>query len=406
MLKREAKITLAALCTVPFIMVLGNSMLIPLLPKMKAAMDLTLFQVGLIITAFSVPAGLFIPVTGFLSDRYGRKTVMVPALVVYGLGGLVAGFTALFLPHPYWWLLGGRVIQGIGAGGTYQLAMALTGDIFETQERSKALGLLESSNGLGKVVSPIAGSAAGLIAWFAPFFIYGVLAIPIALLVFLLAREPRKNRRTKTLNQYFKTLRDISSQKALPLLAAFFSGMVVLFTLFGVLSLFADFLEQDYQITGFSAGLFIALPVLVMAITSYLAGVYLQKRLARLSKAAVAGGLALMAIALGTLPFLKTLYPFLVGVMVVGLGTGTTLPALNTLITSAASSDQRGLVTALYGTVRFFGVAIGPPAFGWALAYGRSPVFFGAAALSALGALLALTLLREEVMLPENLLKT
>ncbi|MDI9458419.1 MAG: MFS transporter, partial [Bacillota bacterium] len=50
-------------------MVLGNSMLIPVFPQMKKAMDLTQFQVGLIVTFFSIPAGILIPLAGFLSDR-------------------------------------------------------------------------------------------------------------------------------------------------------------------------------------------------------------------------------------------------------------------------------------------------------------------------------------------------
>lgn len=105
---------------------------------------------------------------GFLSDRYGRKPIMVPALFVYGLGGLICGFAALFLKDPYILLLVGRVVQGAGAGGTYQLAMALTGDTFQSNERTKALGLLEAANGLGKVLSPILGSLIALFSWYAP----------------------------------------------------------------------------------------------------------------------------------------------------------------------------------------------------------------------------------------------
>ena len=53
------------LCGVPFLMVLGNSMLIPVLPQMKAALSLSQVQVGLVITLFSVPAGVIIPLFGF-----------------------------------------------------------------------------------------------------------------------------------------------------------------------------------------------------------------------------------------------------------------------------------------------------------------------------------------------------
>lgn len=66
--KKAGALTLAALSTVPLIMVLGNSMLIPILPKMKSVMDITQFQTSLVITLFSIPAGLTIPIAGFLAE--------------------------------------------------------------------------------------------------------------------------------------------------------------------------------------------------------------------------------------------------------------------------------------------------------------------------------------------------
>ncbi|HHY09931.1 MAG TPA: MFS transporter, partial [Firmicutes bacterium] len=75
-LKKKTALRFAVLCGVPFVMVLGNSMLIPVFPQMKAAMKLTQFRVGLIVTFFSVPAGILIPLAGFLSDRFGRKAIM------------------------------------------------------------------------------------------------------------------------------------------------------------------------------------------------------------------------------------------------------------------------------------------------------------------------------------------
>src|SRR5690606_30271034 len=102
---------LAALCSVPCVMVLGNSMLIPVLPAMGHALDVIPVQVGLLITAFSVPAGLLIPLAGALADRYGRKIIMVPALMLYGLGGLLAGTAALWLAKPVPYLLGARILD-------------------------------------------------------------------------------------------------------------------------------------------------------------------------------------------------------------------------------------------------------------------------------------------------------
>jgi ACDE family multidrug resistance protein len=88
------------LSTVPFLMVLGNSMLIPEFPAIKSALDITQFQAGLLITFFSAPAAVAIPFLGYLSDRVGRKIIICPALILYGLGGAVSGFSAAFMKDP------------------------------------------------------------------------------------------------------------------------------------------------------------------------------------------------------------------------------------------------------------------------------------------------------------------
>ncbi|GAW93692.1 MFS transporter [Calderihabitans maritimus] len=403
-MRNNMKLPFAALCAVPFIMVLGNSMLIPLLPKMKSAMHINLFQVGLIITTFSVPAGLIIPLAGYLSDQYGRKIIITPALIIYGLGGILAGLAAAFLADPYYAILLGRIVQGIGAGGTYQLAMALTGDIFQTKERMKALGLLESSNGLGKVVSPVLGASLGLISWYAPFFAYGLLTFPIALGVWFLVKEPAASpQNSQDTVQYFNTIKLVFQQKGVSLLASFTAGAIVLFTLFGLLSYLSDVLEKSYNIQGITAGLLIAIPVTAMAFTSYVSGNYLEQKPARILKAVIVCGLIFVAVSMGGISLVANIYLFFFLVTISGIGTGLTLPAVNTLITSAAEKKQRGIITCLYGSTRFFGVALGPPAFGLVEKWGKIPLFLSAAILVLLATVLAWTVIREQELLPPQL---
>src|SRR5690606_37285971 len=108
---------IAILGAVPFIMVLGNSMLIPVLPQLEAAMELSQLQVALLITLFSAPAAVVIPFASIISDHIGRRKVIAPALLTYGVGGLIAGGAAVLMRDPYPLVLAGRIVQGIGAGG-------------------------------------------------------------------------------------------------------------------------------------------------------------------------------------------------------------------------------------------------------------------------------------------------
>lgn len=388
-LKKKTALQFAVLCGVPLVMVLGNSMLIPVFPQMKAVMHLTQFQVGLIVTFFSVPAGILIPLAGFLSDRCGRKTIMVPALFLYGIGGLICGFSALFLQNPYTLLLTGRAVQGAGAGGTYQLAMALTGDIFQSKERTKALGLLEAANGLGKVISPVLGSLIALLSWYAPFFAYGFLAFPIAVGVWFLVQEKKPEQSGTSLKEYWQKLKGVFQEKAGLLLSSYFVGMVALFLLFGTLSYVSDILESRYHLFGLKKGFVLAVPVFAMALTSYLSGLFLSKR-KKLWKPIIIVGMGGSAVTLGLLPLFTSLLPYLSVLFFSGVSIGILLPPINSLITGAASTDRRGIITCFYGTVRFFGVAIGPPAFGLGVEHGQWFLFLGAAGIAVLAAVLAL----------------
>jgi ACDE family multidrug resistance protein len=390
------------LAAVPFIMVLGNSMLIPIFPQIKQALDLTPFQVGLIISLFSLPAGILIPFAGALSDHIGRKTIMAPSLLIYGCGGLLAGAASVLISHPYPWILVGRIIQGIGAGGTYQLAMALTSDVFTSNERTKVLGYLEAANGFGKVLSPLLGAALGLISWYAPFFAYGLLALPIALCVWLIVKEPENKRTKMPPKEYLQKMLQVFKTKAASLLAAYAAGAIGLFLLFGLLSYLSDELETKFHIMGFAKGGVLAIPVGMMSLTSFFGGLYLESH-RKLLKPAVITGLVLITIGMACLPLSRQSVIAFVGLAtLIALGIGMLLPPLNTLITSATGPQERGFVTCLYGTVRFFGVAAGPPIFGLLSTHHLGLMFIGGAVIAALGAVIVLIWLDPRMMVKEQ----
>ncbi|MDK2931647.1 MAG: transporter, family, multidrug resistance protein [Bacillota bacterium] len=390
----------AVLCTVPFILVLGNSMLIPVLPRVRSALHLTQAQTGLFITAFSIPAGLAIMFVGALSDRIGRKQVMAPSLVVYGAGGIMAALAALLVQRPYWLILAARVIQGVGAAGTGPIATAVAGDMFQSQERTRAVGILEASNGFGKVMSPVLGAGAALVAWWAPFLLFAVLAFPAAVGVWALCPEPvRRGRQETGMRTYFADLCRVFREKGWSLAACYAAGAVVLLVLFGVLFYVSDALEERYRIGGLMKGVMIAAPIFVMSATSLLAGLFLEKHVALLKTAAVTG-LALVAASIGLLAFRSGLAWLGALTAVMGLGSGLVLPSLNTMVTSAAGGQMRGMVTSVYGAVRFLGVAAGPPVFGLIMDSRRISVFVPAAVAAGAAALFVLFALDQRLLAP------
>lgn len=390
---KKSAAVLAAISGVPFIMVLGNSMLIPVLPAMREALNLSQLKVSMIITAFSVP-GLLIPLAGFLSDRIGRKMVIIPGLILYGLGGITAGLAAIFLQErAFGWIIGGRIIQGIGAAGTTPIAMALTGDLFAGPMRSKSLGIVEAANGMGKVLSPVLGAAIGLIAWYAAFIFFPAIVVPVVMGMWLLVKDPDNKREKQSIARYTRDIKKVFHKKSAMLLTSFLGGMTALLILFGILFFLSDYLEKNVGIYGVVKGAALAVPVLFMCITSYATGVFLKKKV-KLMKWLAVTGLGLIAVSLASLNLSQNIYLFFAGISVTGTGTGLLLPCLNTIITSTVASAERGLVTSLYGSVRFLGVAVGPPLFGYLMDAGNAYMYWGGAALAGIAALAAGFLIR------------
>ncbi|EJL31059.1 MFS transporter [Brevibacillus sp. BC25] len=386
---------LIGLVGVPLVMVLGNSMLIPVLPTMKTEMKLTALQTSLLITAFSIAAGIVIPFAGYLSDRFGRKIVIIISLALYGLGGLLAGLAALWIDQPYMAIMGGRVLQGIGAAGTAPIAMALVGDLFDGASESRALGLLETSNGMGKVLSPIFGSLLALISWYMVFLAFPIICGVVLLMFLFLTKEKKQDKKPLPVKQYMHSIAQVFKQHGKWLVPAFFIGSICLFTLFGVLFYLSDLLEEKYKIDGVIKGFFLAIPLLMMSIAAYVTGIIIKKKL-KLMRLFVIIGMFLLATSYILASFVKGAY-VLIGILVIGsAGTGMILPCLNSMIVGAVQKTERGMITSLYSGVRFIGVAIGPPIFTWLLGISRTVMFLSIAGLSLVFAVLAIFFLKPK----------
>lgn len=391
-MKRQNKgMLILAVGSVPLMMTLGNSMLIPILPEMKSSLGLSQLQVSLTITVFSIAAAIMIPIVGYLSDRYSRKAMMLPSLLLFAGGALLAAFGAAVFKS-FIWIIIGRTIQGVGAAGSAPIAMALIGDLFKGAERSRVLGIFEASNGLGKVLSPILGSLIALIAWHAVFFAFPIFSLIAALFVWIFVKEKKKRQAPPPFRKYARGLLGVFKQEGRWLFTACFAGGTCLFTLFGILFYLSDVLETTYQIEGVTKGLILALPLLVMVSTSYITGSKIGSNLVRMKRLAIIG-LLFMTLSYGSLIWFEQLIPFLIVLALSSVGAGLTLPSINSLITGAVGKERRGFVSSLYGSIRFVGVALGPPVFTRLMDWSRTGMFTSIAIFTLIVAILILLLI-------------
>lgn len=151
---------------------IGFAIVLPILPFYALEMNASPFQIGLLISAFSVAQLLFAPFWGRVSDHYGRR----PALLI-GLSSAMVAYVVFAFADSLWLLLASRVVQGAG-GGTTAVAQAYVADTVEPRGRARALGWLSAATAVGIMVGPALGSFAARWGQAAP----GLVAATLCLL--------------------------------------------------------------------------------------------------------------------------------------------------------------------------------------------------------------------------------
>lgn len=165
---------------------LGSSVVSPLLDTLTGTYGVTEAQIGLVMAAFTAPSIVLIPLVGALSDRYGRKPILMTGLALFGAAGVALTGTTDFRV-----VLALRLLQGVGYTGIAPVLIASVGDLYAGEREATAQGLRFTVVGLSLTVFPlVAGLVVGF-GWQLPFALF-VLGLPAAVAVFLLFEEPTR----------------------------------------------------------------------------------------------------------------------------------------------------------------------------------------------------------------------
>jgi ACDE family multidrug resistance protein len=384
---------LISIASIPLTMTLANSMLIPVLPLMQKALKISSVQASLIITAYAGVAILFIPLAGYLSDRFNRKAVILPGLILVSIAGVAAGLAALWMDNAYYYILTARMVQGLGSAGCFPVVLPLVGDLFRRDEEvSSGLGLVETANTFGKVLSPIMGSALAIWAWYIPFLAIPLFSMISFLLVLFLVKSPSKektkDKKTTSLKKFLKAIVALLRMKGKWLYGIFAIGGISMFIIFGSLFYLSEILEIR-GIKPLIKGLVLAIPLACLCLVSYLSGKWIGQN-KKVMKWTSFIGLAVSAIVLLSLGLMKWDQTWWIVVMlaVMSAGIGAALPSLDALITEGIDKRQRGTVTSLYSSMRFIGVAAGPPISALLMRGSMSTLFYVLAATAFTAALI------------------
>ena len=353
---------LITLASIPLVMTLGNSMLIPVLPVFEEKIGISSFQSSLIITSYSVSATFLIPIAGYLSDRYGRKIVILPSLLLTLIGGVIAAYASWKIENPFAWIVVGRILQGVGASGATPIILPLVGDLYkdDDEKASENLGVVETSNTFGKVLSPIVGAFFATILWYLPFISIAVFSLISFILVVFFIKVPRDIAKPPAFRTFLAKTKKIFSIEGPWLYTIFGIGAYVMLVLFGVLFFLSDIFEKEYGIEGVRKGVLLAVPLIVLCITAFTIGKWIKGSLT-VMKTVMILSMIILSVSVSFVGSSDSAEILLLVISITGLAIGALLPTLDAMITENIQKDARGTITSIYSAARFIGVAAGPP---------------------------------------------
>lgn len=364
--------------------VMGAAVITPALPRVEQALDLSPGRVGLLLTVFTLPGVALTPVLGVLSDRLGRKRVLVPSLLLFGIAG---GACALARDMDVLLVL--RFMQGCGAAALGMLSVTMIGDIFSGNDRDAAMGYNSSILSLGTGSYPALGGALATLGWYYPFAL-PLVAIPVGLLVLFFLQNPEPNGE-ESLRQYFRDIRDsLRDRRTAGLLCATLVTFVILYG--PQITYLPILLDGSFDASPLLVGLVLSSASFTTALTSSQLG-----RLTRLASGMtlVKVAFVLYVVALAAIPLMPSLLFLLVPTVIFGVAQGINLPNVFSLLAGSASSESRGALLALNGMGLRLGQTLGPLVMGAsAAALGITGAYYAAAGLAAAMFVVALAAIR------------
>ena len=169
---------LTSILLVVFIDLLGFSLILPLLPYYAETFNASEFVTGLLIAVYALMQLIGAPILGRLSDRYGRRPILLISVFGTFLSFLLLGFA-----NALWILFAARILDGI-TGGNLSVAQAYISDVTDAKNRAKGLGLIGAAFGLGFIIGPVTGGILSQYGYNVPAFVAGGLALINFILIY------------------------------------------------------------------------------------------------------------------------------------------------------------------------------------------------------------------------------
>lgn len=331
--------SLLSVFAISFIGAVGSNAVPAALPAISSGLGVGSGRIGLVLTLFYLPLIALNPTVGVLADVYGRRTIVVPALVLFVVSGVATLAVDDFLV-----LLGLRVVQAVAFAGTLPITATLVGDLYEGAKGASAQGLRSSVNGVANVVAPVAAGLLAVANWRYPFLLF-TLAFPVLVLFYLYYEEPVESRgggdtlgelRT-VLAEYWVAVRSEAADRTLGV--TMLGGFTLFFLKQGTKAYVPVFMVQVLGSTTSTAGLVLGVYGATRVLVAPLSGP-ISERTGR--KYGMIGALILLGTATVAIPYASSVAALGVIVSAFAVGEAVFNPVLSSSVADLASDENRG----------------------------------------------------------------
>ncbi|GAO03390.1 MFS transporter [Anaeromyxobacter sp. PSR-1] len=340
---------LAILFVIVFIDLLGFGMVIPVMALYAERLGAPDAQIGWLMTGYSAMQFVFTPIWGRLSDRHGRRPLLLISIAMTALG-----FLGYALAPSFAWLLVSRLFAG-AATANIAIAQAYIADVTPPEGRARGMGLIGAAFGLGFVLGPAIGGLLSAISLSAPGYAAAALAAANGVAAFFVLPEPAAHVQAERRPHLEALLGGVSRPGIRRLILIYFiailafSGMEATFALLAVHRYGLDQRQVSY--------VFALIGVVATVVQGGLIGP-LSRRFGE--RALLVAGLLLQAAALAALPYAGSVAGLLVATVPLALGSSLTTPSLTSLISRSARAEDQGGTLGIGQSAAALGRIAGP----------------------------------------------
>lgn len=353
-MKKQTKRAIFVLLISEFLICLGISLVIPVMPFLKTSLHLTAFDMGVMTSLFALVQFIASPIVGRISDKLGRKNILVAGLFLYMLSEILFAITNNLVMFDI-----SRAVGGLSAAMYVPTSMALAADITTKRERAKVIGWLSAAFSAGLILGPGIGGILANISLKSPFWLSALLGLlgTISLWMFLPNDGKMDSHEDSARVEEHKPVSVFLKTMSVPMIVLFAMILVSAFGLQGFESIYSLYVNEVFKFTMSNIALVLTLNGVISIIMQV---VFFDRLVVWLKEARIIRYCFFFSIiGIAWIILAHSKWEVVIATLIVFTAYDILRPAITTLLTKMSTSDQ-GLINGMNMSLTSVGNVIGP----------------------------------------------